>query len=977
MGITTLQPSSQPQTSPPTEVAPTLSSPLTMPPAKENAGTGEEDEEMVDYDYSPPNSGSSSPAASNINALEEILSTEDSSPASTAVNLAAGDDIPWVAVGCKLLTIEDIQHAPHGLSLRTTSRQPDYQSDTKVQHEIHEALVDALAQQDTSNAIYFLVTHRRQTDATTVLTSLANSSGIIAVCLLRSTSRSQSTRSPPHWSLDLIYTKADFRSRGFCSALLRTAMMQAMFLLPGHISARSSFAVSNILTHAGFEQLGPNHHWLYRHYQLAPTTRLRDLTHTRPVGFCTDKRVCYILSTVQVICGQPEILDWLMRQSWPHMKVGYALTMLLMDYDPATRPSSCVLLAVLHSHLVKQNKSMCGHSPLSEADQDGFDLLLALFSCLDREIGPSVAPPLFHVDFEHVGTCALPSCPDESSVQTSDRVIRVWVPRTSPTPCRLEALLAQTMVSEEKEFTCVTCQHPRRKYTAAVTGASRDVAICLQRATGNELTAYHTNPVALPTQLNLTVGGVARQLHLRTVLLFCRVTTKPGVSDPHWFTVTHRRLQDNPQRSENPMWFLVSDDQVITLGNLGRHIENEVLSLDHVALKRFEDLAICGAFYSSCDVVSLPRSLPLRAGREHYTPALDDAIERLRRTGVQIAQCTRYLCDTDEELQERVAAALFTNSPVALNARYLRKALAEVDLSLRSQRIILAREDSVKSKTIDFKASLDTGLGWGHAEALDKGLQSPSLLGGSQFVHELGKQLGVTLTNPAGVVVTTNEFRTGFHFHIFPVINTGIVIGANNAEGNPWQTAGLFRHRVLKTYLFVPVTTLELLGLSVAESGSMSLRCMIERITKLPRSSRNTLQFTWAVMDGTETTHIVFPEQTLHWVATEADRNVDNAVYCGVGSYFLPNDIAAARRLRKSIDDYGHYRHTAKQKPSRLEALSLLDAHIAALEAIDSPATVNGLPPTMTSASPWHSSLSDPTSAGEHRGKLDPTCLHA
>ena len=88
-------------------------------------------------------------------------------------------------------------------------------------------------------------------------------------------------------------------------------------------------------------------------------------------------------------------------------------------------------------------------------------------------------------------------------------------------------------------------------------------------------------------------------------------------------------------------------------------------------------------------------------------------------------------------------------------------------------------------------------------------------------------------------------------------------------------------------------------------------------------SSRRTLQVNWAVMDDTETTHIVFPEQTLHWVATEASRRDSNAVYCGVGSYFLPNDIAAARRLRWPIEEYGPYRHTAKQKPSCSEALSL------------------------------------------------------
>ena len=142
--------------------------------------------------------------------------------------------------------------------------------------------------------------------------------------------------------------------------------------------------------------------------------------------------------------------------------------------------------------------------------------------------------------------------------------------------------------------------------------------------------------------------------------------------------------------------------------------------------------------------------------------------------------------------------------------------------------------------------------------------------------------------------------------------------------------------------------------------------------------SRKTLQFDSAVMDGTETTHIVFPEQTLHWVATEASRRDDNAVYCGVGSYFLPNDIAAARRLRESVEKYGHYRHTAKQKPSRAEALSLLDAHIAAMGAIDPPAMgIAGLPSARTPALPWSGLLSDTASADEHRGIFDSTVLHA
>ena len=149
-------------------------------------------------------------------------------------------------------------------------------------------------------------------------------------------------------------------------------------------------------------------------------------------------------------------------------------------------------------------------------------------------------------------------------------MIRVWVPPSPPEPHRLESLLAQTLTTEEKEFTCGTCSHPRRRYSAAITGASRDVAIYLQRATGDGCAAYHSEPVLLPTQLNLAVGGASRRLHLRSVLLYCQVKVEPGVSDPHWLTVTHRQLQAKPQDPEKPMWFLVNDDYVTALGNLGK-----------------------------------------------------------------------------------------------------------------------------------------------------------------------------------------------------------------------------------------------------------------------------------------------------------------------------------------------------------------------------------------------------------------------
>ena len=282
-----------------------------------------------------------------------------------------------------------------------------------------------------------------------------------------------------------------------------------------------------------------------------------------------------------------------------------------------------------------------------------------------------------------------------------------------------------------------------------------------------------------------------------------------------------------------------------------------------------------------------------------------------------------------------MTTALLTGSPVALKAPYLRKELTVVDASIRSQRIALTRQGGVKSKAMNFTESLANGYeGWGHAEALDRGLQSQLLHGGSKFAHDLGTQLGVTLADPAGVVVTTDSYVTDFHFHLLPVLNCGIVTGAGTSTGSPWQTVGLYEPRVLKTYLFASVEALKLLGLSVTDSGSMDISSIITRLMRLPINTRRAMQFDWAIMDGVETTHIIFPEQTLHWVATESARSRrSNAVYCGVGSFFLPNDIEAARRLRQSLEACKHYRHTAKQKPSPGEAIALVDAHIAALAA--------------------------------------------
>jgi hypothetical protein len=61
--------------------------------AAETAGTVDDEEERVDYDFSPVTSTPSSPVSSGTNALAELLPQADPSSETIAVNLAAGDDI--------------------------------------------------------------------------------------------------------------------------------------------------------------------------------------------------------------------------------------------------------------------------------------------------------------------------------------------------------------------------------------------------------------------------------------------------------------------------------------------------------------------------------------------------------------------------------------------------------------------------------------------------------------------------------------------------------------------------------------------------------------------------------------------------------------------------------------------------------------------------------------------------------------------
>jgi hypothetical protein len=126
--------------------------------------------------------------------------------------------------------------------------------------------------------------------------------------------------------------------------------------------------------------------------------------------------------------------------------------------------------------------------------------------------------------------------------------------------------------------------------------------------------------------------------------------------------------------------------------------------------------------------------------------------------------------------------------------------------------------------------------------------------------------------------------------------------------------------------------------MGIKARGSIDLTSMLILISKLPKSAREVIKFRYLVMDSRDVTHVVFPARWYHWVATEPNtysKTLDS-LYCGVGAYMFPNNLAEARRLQQSLITHANCPHTAKQKPSPGECGDLLARHIAALEATPS-----------------------------------------
>jgi hypothetical protein len=151
-----------------------------------------------------------------------------------------------------------------------------------------------------------------------------------------------------------------------------------------------------------------------------------------------------------------------------------------------------------------------------------------------------------------------------------------------------------------------------------------------------------------------------------------------------------------------------------------------------------------------------------------------------------------------------------------------------------------------------------------------------------------------------------------------------------------WQWAGQSQSQVVKGYLFISVDTLGAAGIYLGNSGSITLETLVARISRLSPEDRQSIRFEMLVMDSVRTTHVIFPQRTLHWVVTEAATKY-GAVYCGIGAYFLPNAPAALDNLQASLTDNLADWHTAQQPLGTQAALAALVSHRAGFAKVTTP----------------------------------------
>ncbi len=603
-------------------------------------------------------------------------------------------------------------------------------------------------------------------------------------------------------------------------------------------------------------------------------------------------------------------------------------------YFHGINASATALLDRLYTMLARRNKCIQGRSTCFQEDQDARELFLALLISLDRESSPGEPLDTCRLQVLTRMTCANSTCSNQLERADPDRVVKLLVPpdRHDQLPLRLEAILQGYTEPRAVEHKCEKCEANFHIHRASIHEASQDVFVRLDRSQHPTTGVIDDTAVSIPTILSLEVKGRGRPLHLRSVLIHTRMRgSRRDETTPHWIVlvVTSRVLR------EKLTWFLVSDETVVELGDLGNHAPNVTLALSHERLRDYSDAKVYGAFYAEVDPSLLPLPSAIRPAEEYSTRLLWDALTQLTGAGTTVQPCHIITYVSPQSLQREVTSTLSLGSPAGLRGvPYERTHPTEVDMRLRRSLVRLSVSGGSLSKPgMPTSFLTPRAVAKGNAEAVDGGLQSTTFEGhGRSLAKALGDQLGTTLLDPAGVVVTTANFVTPFHYRHLPVINMFI----STYSDLVWRAAGLFDSTLTKSYIFTSADVLDSMGIKAR--GSIDLSSMLTLISRLSKAEREVTKFQYLVMDSRDITHVVFPPRWYHWVATEPNfysKTLDS-LYCGVGAYMFPNDLAAARHLQQSLHTHATCPHTAKQKPTPAESGDLLVRHIAALEATPS-----------------------------------------
>ena len=762
-------------------------------------------------------------------------------------------------------------------------------------------------------------------DCLEVLVSLGWPQASMATCLLKQRIGSRA-RQEAAWEVTSLFTPVGRRSQGLATALLALGIQEAMDIAPGPVKASAPHkTLLSVLTANGFaaQNIPGQPSWI-RPVVAPRAALLQDPTTTLPVGIWNAGRHCSALACLQVLAGQPHLPQWLTAQTWPPHKGGDSLRTLLchMDRQPLPMENVQSAIGILYLLAVRQNGSITGHHHLHTVDQDSTEYFTAILDLLDRELGKPA--PVFRTQETTTVACSRANCRISSVRQTAGRVIQITVP-VSSTPLRMDALLiaADSIVPIDTICTCGATQ----THSISQSPTSADLCIYLNRGAGPHRVAWRTFHYT-PVQIQTVLYQSGRPYLLRSVLLSCRVA-----GDPHWIMVTCRTLP-------NCQWYLVDDDRVTCLGDCGPHSLDVTLSLTEPALGEYDQLAAHAAFYSdaiSIDWIPVPLE-PMRGA----APLLREAVPvaTLTQAGIKVTTCSTTAL-AGAELHRKINESLACGSPLGIQADYHSDLLDHLRPLLQNCPVTIGKPGGNASATTLENATMAGMRGRGHAEALLGGLQSPQLqAAGTALVRALNGQFGITLCPPpAGLVVTTGSFITDCHYHSLPVLNSGILTGARQLSNTVlWQSADQGQPLIVKGYIFISVDSLGAAGIDLCSGGSIKLEALIARIGLLDPVDRQSLLFEVLVMDGVHTTHVIFPQRTLHWVVTEAIMQ-HGAVYCGIGAYFLPNTQTALSRLRASLTENLTDRHTAQQPPGAQATLVALDAHIAGL------ATSTTLPP--------------------------------